>query len=67
VADVRDWLPGIHEVDEVLKIPPGTPAGAYSLDVAILEEGAGSAHVELAIAGKRADRWYEVSQVRISD
>jgi hypothetical protein len=66
-ADVRDWLPGIHEVDEVLKIPAGTPAGAYSLDVAILEEGAGSAHVELAIAGKRADRWYEVSQVRISD
>ncbi len=66
-ADPRDWLPGTHEVDEVLTIPVDVPAGTYSLDVAILAEDEAAPLVELAIAGKRADRWYAVSKVRICD
>ncbi|MBP2676033.1 MAG: uncharacterized protein H6Q84_2873, partial [Deltaproteobacteria bacterium] len=64
-GNLRSWLPGTHEVDEVVRIPPGVPAGAYSLDVAILTEDASAAHVELAIAGKRDDKWYPVSAIRI--
>jgi hypothetical protein len=66
-ADLRSWLPGTHELDEALKVPADVPAGAYSLDVAILTEDAAAAHVELAIAGKRSDKWYPVSEVGIGD
>jgi hypothetical protein len=66
-ADLMGWLPGTHEVEEVLGVPAGVPAATYSLDVAILNEDAAAAHVELAIAGKRADKWYPVSEVRIDN
>jgi hypothetical protein len=59
------WLPGSYDVDEVVTIPSGVPAGTYALDVAILTEDATAAHVELAIAGKRPDKWYPVSEVTI--
>jgi len=46
-------------------VPETLSAGSYALDVAILSEDARSAHVELAIEGKRADRWYALSRVEI--
>jgi len=45
------------------QVPPAT----YSLDVAILTEDGSSAHVELAIEGKRADWWYPVSTITIRE
>jgi len=60
-TDLRTWLPGTHEVKDVLTIPEDVPAAMYSLDVAILTENAESAHVEIAIAGKRPDKWYQIS------
>lgn len=66
-ADLRRWLPGTHEVDDTLPIPVAVPPGTYSLDVAILTEDGAAAHVELAIAGKRPDKWYRVSVVKIRD
>jgi hypothetical protein len=62
-----NWLPGTHEVDEVVTIPAGVPAARYSLDVAILTEDAKTAHVEIAIVGKRPDKWYPVSEVTIKN
>jgi len=35
------------------------------LDVAILTQDGSSAHVDLAIQGRRADRWYPVSKLTI--
>jgi len=64
-ANLMSWLPGSYDVDEVVTIPSGVPAGTYALDVAILTEDATAAHVELAIAGKRPDKWYPVSEVTI--
>ena len=65
-ADVKQWLPGpIPQIEDTLVVPEGVPAGSYAIDVAILSEDGRSAHVELAIEGKRADRWYPVSSVRI--
>jgi len=46
-------------------VPASVPAGLYTLDVAILAEDARSAVVDLAIEGKRADRWYSVSRLEI--
>ena len=63
---LMQWLPGAsHVVADVETVPEQVSAGTYSLDVAILTEDGRSAHVDLAIEGKRADRWYPVSSVTI--
>jgi hypothetical protein len=64
-TDLRTWLPGAHDADDVGVVPAGVTPGVYALDVAILTEDAASAHVLLAIAGRRTDNWYPVSQVTI--
>ena len=64
-ADLKQWLPGPSRAEDRVVVPAGVPAGSYTLDVAILAEDARSAVVELAIEGKRADRWYAVSQLEI--
>jgi len=66
-ADLASWLPGSHPVEDIVVIPAGVPSGTYSLDVAILKEDASAAHVEIAIAGKRPDKWYPVSEVTIGN
>jgi hypothetical protein len=64
-ADLRTWLPGPQNLDEVVTVPTGVAPGTYALDVAVLTEDAAAAHVLLAIAGKRQDLWYPVSQIVI--
>ncbi len=65
-ADLKRWLPGSpHEVADTVTVPDELPAGTYSLEVAILTKDGTSAHVDLAIEGKRVDRWYPVSQVLV--
>ena len=64
-ANLRSWLPGTHEVEDVVVVPADVPAARYNLDVAILSEDGKTAHVELAIAGKRPDKWYPISNVKI--
>jgi len=60
------WLPGVtHEVEDVELVPEHIPGGTYSLDVAILDQHGNSPNVDLAIEGKRDDRWYEVSTVTV--
>ena len=65
-ADLKQWLPGpSHRAEDRVVVPETVPAGSYTLDVAILAEDARSAVVDLAIEGKRADRWYAVSRLEI--
>jgi len=64
-ADPRRWVPGTHELKDLVTIPSDIPPGTYPLDVAILTEDESAAHVQLAIAGKRPDGWYPVSFVKI--
>jgi hypothetical protein len=65
-ADLMRWLPGApHGVEDIVTVPDHVPAATYSLDVAILTQDGSSAHVDLAIEGKRADRWYPVSKLTI--
>jgi len=64
-ANLRSWLPGPHEVEEVVEIPARIPAGTYHLDIAILSQDGNKASVALGIAGKRPDKWYPISNVKI--
>ena len=66
-ANLRSWLPGPQEVEEVIMVPAEIRAGTYNLDVAVLTEDGKTAHVDLAICGKRPDKWYPVSKVTIKD
>jgi len=61
------WLPGPHDIEDVVVVPSDVPAATYNLDVAILSEDGKTAHVELGIAGKRPDKWYPVSKVKITN
>jgi len=61
-----DWLPGPPiQVEDAYPLPEDLPAGRYHLDVAVLSEDGSKADIELAIAGKRADRWYPVSALTV--
>jgi hypothetical protein len=65
-ADLQRWLPGPSpEIVDTLIVPQGVPPGTYAIDVAILSKDGRSAHVDLAIQGKRADRWYPVSSLKV--
>ena len=65
-ANPMRWLPGApHKVEDIVALPEHVPAATYSLDVAILTQDGSSAHVDLAIEGRRVDRWYPVSKLTI--
>jgi len=64
-ANLKGWLPGSREAEDVVVVPAGVPEATYNLDVAILSEDGKTAHVELAIEGKRPDKWYPISKVNI--
>lgn len=65
-ARPMNWFPGSPIlVEDAQPLGRDLPAGRYHLDVAILSEDGGTAAVELAIAGKRADRWYPVSTLTV--
>jgi hypothetical protein len=54
-----------HEVEDDVPLPEDVPDGSYLLDVAILDQGGHAPFVDLAIEGKRQDRWYQISTVMI--
>ena len=63
---LMSWLPGTpYEVQDIVAVPNQVPAAIYSLDIAILTQDGSSAHVDLAIEGKRTDHWYPVSKLTI--
>jgi hypothetical protein len=65
-ANLKQWLPGErYRVEDAQVIPEHLPGGVYQVDVAVLDEGGRSALVDLAIAGRRTDRWYRVSTVTL--
>lgn len=65
-AQLRQWLPGPqHEVEDTVVLPESVPIGLYVLDVAILDREGRAPFVDLAISGKRQDRWYPISTVVI--
>ncbi|MGE3151113.1 MAG: DUF4832 domain-containing protein [Nitrospiraceae bacterium] len=65
-ADLRRWLPGErYQVEDATTLPEQLPAGRYQIEVAVLDETGRAPLVDLAIAGRRVDRWYPVSAVTL--
>lgn len=64
-ADLRTWLPGAHDVEDVVTVPAAVEPGSYALDVGVLTEDGREAHVLLGNEGARPDRWHAVSSVAI--
>jgi hypothetical protein len=52
-------------VEDVVTLPEDVLDGSYVLDVAILDQGGHAPFVDLAISGKRQDRWYPISTITI--
>ena len=70
-ADLRDWVPGKRDVEDIVALPVNLDYGAYAIDVAILNlpgtapEMPALPPIALAIDGRREDGWYEVSTIDI--
>lgn len=65
-APLRQWLPGVrHEVEDLVTLSEDMPDGLYALDVAILDQDGQVPFVDLAIEGKRHDRWYPISTIMV--
>jgi hypothetical protein len=54
-----------HEVEDDVPLTEDVPDGSYVLDVAILDQRGHAPFVDLAVSGKRQDRWYPISTVMI--
>ncbi len=64
-ADITAWLPGDNLFDQRLPIPAGLPPGEYALKLALLDTAAAAPRVNLAIAGKDAEGWYDLGRIRV--
>ncbi len=69
--DTRTWLPGSWKVRDTIAIPSDLPKGTYQIDLALLDRDGTAPDTKalppllLAIAGRRADGWYPVSQLTV--
>ena len=62
-VDLRTLLPGAVGFAETLPVPAGLAGGTYTLCLAILDPHTGAPGIDLAIAGRRSDGRYAVSQI----
>ncbi len=65
-VDVRKWLPGIHQASFDLQIPKDLAPGRYRLSLALLDPYSHKPAVQLAIKGRDAQGWYNLSEVKIA-
>jgi hypothetical protein len=63
--DVMKWLPGIHDVTLALAIPADLDPGRYRLAVALLDPFTREPAVRLAIEGRDAQGWYNLSELEV--
>jgi hypothetical protein len=66
-ADTKKWLPGNTELNTTITIPPDVPAGKYRMEIGLVAPATGKPAIQLAIAGKTAEGWYEMGQIDIED
>jgi hypothetical protein len=64
-TDLRDWLPGRHFLELELEIPADLKPGRYNLALALLDPFTGEVAVKLAIEGRDAQGWYNLSEVEV--
>lgn len=62
-ADIRRWLPGIHQHTIDVALPGDFPAGPTRCDVAMVSMHDSTPAIALAIEGQPSDRWYTLGGV----
>ena len=65
-VDVTKWLPGGHDVQLNLAVPLDLEEGRYRLAVALLDPFTRQPAVQLAIEGRDAQGWYNLSEVQVT-
>lgn len=65
--DIRTILPGTVTINDTFTVSGTVPAGAYKLDMTILNKEATDPFVNLAISGRRSDGWYEISNISVTN
>ncbi len=64
-ADLRNWLPGEHSVQEMLQVPSSMKPGEYAVGVAVVDPTGGRRPFRLAIDAPEREGWYFVSRVTV--
>jgi len=65
IADVREWLPGEHDVAASIQIPPDLARGEYTLAVALTDPNHQHRPLNLAMDAPAKEGWYVISQTRV--
>jgi Domain of unknown function (DUF4832) len=63
-ADVRKWLPGDAVVEDSIAVP-AMAAGEYRIRVALLDSRTHKPAIQLGIAGRTDDGWYDLGPITI--
>ncbi len=63
-SDVRKWLPGDAVVEESIPLP-ALDAGGYRIRVALLDPSTHQPAIQLGIAGRTKDGWYDLGPITI--
>jgi hypothetical protein len=65
-ADLRDWLPGRHEILDTFAVPK-LPVGKYGVYLGLLDPHYRTADVMLAIEGRQEDGFYHMADIEVTD
>lgn len=63
-SDLRKWLPGDAVVEESIPLP-AMDAGGYRIRVALLDPRTHQSAIQLGIAGRTKDGWYDLGPITI--
>jgi hypothetical protein len=62
-ADIRQWLPGDSVWENTIAVPRNLKPGKYRLRVALLDPATFAPVIQLAIAGRQDDGWYDMGDI----
>ncbi len=64
-ADINSWLPGDNIYDDAVYVPIDIPAGAYNIQVGIIDPRTHEPKVNLAIEGRDGEGWYTIGNIKV--
>lgn len=66
-ANLKEWLPGEHQLSARVAIPADVTPGTYRIRLAFLDPRTKAPKLKLAIAGVDEEGWYWLSEVSVTD
>jgi uncharacterized protein DUF4832 len=65
-SDMKKLLPGASDLQSTVSIPAGLQPGEYDLQLGIVPPGLEKPAIQLAIAGKTTDGWYQMGKIKVT-